>query len=311
MRRGILYDRRGMESTAPAVEKHSWPAAFALVAVTVVWGTTFIVNAEVLGREPPLAYVAARFVLAALILNAATVSRGVTPRLWRDSLGMGVLLALGMGAQIVGQTETSASKTAFITGLSVVLTPVVALFRTRRAPGLAVLAGVALATGGFALLSWPTDGGGINRGDLMVLACAIFFAIYFVENEIRSPRHDAPLYTARQMIAAAATLAAASLFLRLLRPALAITRLEARPFSLDRGFIVAVAYMTLFATIGTFTVQNWAQARISATRAAIVFALEPVWAAIFAAIVLGERLGARGYAGGALVVGGIVVSEIR
>ncbi|HET9795796.1 MAG TPA: DMT family transporter [Thermoanaerobaculia bacterium] len=298
-----------MESAVSA-DKHSWPAALALVAVTVVWGTTFIVNAEVLGREPPLGYVACRFVFAALILNLAVIGRRRTPRVWRDGIGMGVLLALGMGAQIVGQTETSASKTAFITGLSVVLTPVVALFRTRRAPGAAVLAGVALATGGFALLSWPSDGGGVNRGDLMVLVCAVLFAIYFVENEVRSPRHDAFVYTARQMIAASVTLAAASLWLKLARPPLAAAAFEAKPFALDRGFLIAIAYMTLFATVGTFTVQNWAQARLTATRAAIIFALEPVWAAIFAAVILSEHLGFRGYAGGALVIAGIVVSEL-
>jgi len=297
-------------SAGRAADKHSARAAWALVLVTLVWGTTFIVNAEVLGREPPLAYVATRFVLAALILNAAALGRPGTRGIWRDSLGMGVLLALGMGAQIVGQTETSASKTAFITGLSVVLTPVVGLFRTRRLPGPAVLAGVALATGGFALLSWPAGGGGVNRGDLMVFACAVFFAIYFVENEQRSPRHDPLLYTARQMIAAAAALAGASLALRLARPGLAITALELRAFSLDRGFLAAVGYMTLFATVGTFTVQNWAQARLSATRAAVIFALEPVWAALFAAAILSERMGVRGYAGGALVIAGIVVSEI-
>jgi drug/metabolite transporter (DMT)-like permease len=297
-------------SAGRAADKHSARAAWALVLVTLVWGTTFIVNAEVLGREPPLAYVAARFVLAALILNGAALGRTGTRGIWRDSLGMGVLLALGMGAQIVGQTETSASKTAFITGLSVVLTPVVGLFRTRRLPGPAVLAGVALATGGFALLSWPAGGGGVNRGDLMVFACAVFFAVYFVENEQRSPRHDPLLYTARQMIAAAATLGGASLFLRYARPSLAIAALEQRTFSLDHRFLVAVGYMTLFATVGTFTVQNWAQARLSATRAAVIFALEPVWAALFAAAILSERMGVRGYAGGALVIAGIVVSEI-
>jgi len=299
-----------MTSDAAAVEKHSWPAVFVLVAVTIVWGTTFIVNAEVLGREPPLAYVAARFMLAALVLNAFALRRPASPGVWRDGIGMGALLALGMGAQIVGQTETSASKTAFITGLSVVLTPVVAYFRTRRRIGFAVLAGVVLATAGFALLSWPSGGGAVNRGDLMVLACAVFFAVYFVENEIRSPRHDPLVYTARQMIAAAATLAIASLVVRGL-PALAVSRFESRAFALDRGFVEAVVYMTLFATIGTFTAQNWAQARLSATRAAIIFALEPVWAALFAAAILSERLGVRGCVGGALVIAGILVSEIR
>ena len=300
-----------METAAGFADKHSWPAALALVAVTVVWGTTFIVNAEVLRREPPLGYVASRFVLAAIVLNVLTIGRRQSPGLWRDGIGMGVLLALGMGAQIVGQTETSASKTAFITGLSVVLTPVVALFRTRRAPSMPVLGGVALASGGFALLSWPENGGGVNRGDLMVLACAVLFAVYFVENEIRSPRHDAFVYTARQMIAASATLVAASLLLKILRPPLAAAAFEAKPFVLDRGFLIAVGYMTLFATIGTFSVQNWAQARLTATRAAIIFALEPVWAAIFAAFILGERMGMRGYVGGALVIAGIVASELK
>ena len=306
MRSPILYDRPRVES-----ERRSWPAALALVAVTVIWGTTFIVNAEVLGREPPIAYVAIRFVLAAILLNVAAMGRPATRRLWSDGAGMGILLALGMGTQIAGQTETSASKTAFITGLSVVLTPVVGVFRTKRLPGLASLAGVALATGGFALLSWPSGGGGVNRGDLLVLACAILFAIYFVENEQRSPRHDALAYTARQMIFAAGTLLAASAVFRIFRPAMALTGFEARPLSFDRGFTIAVAYMTLFATIATFTTQNWAQARISATKAAIIFALEPVWAAIFAAVILSERLGPRGYWGGALVIAGIVVSEIR
>jgi len=298
------------DSGSGAAEKHSWPAAWALVGVTLVWGTTFVVNANVLGREPPLAYLAARFAMAAVILLVATLGRQPTPGLWRDSAGMGVLLALGMGAQIIGQTETSASKTAFITGLSVVLTPLVGLVLTRRLPSRSSAAGVVLATAGFALLSWPSGGGGVNRGDLMVLACAVFFAVYIFENASLSPRHDALLYTARQMIFSAAALGAGSAWLRLAAPRLAITAFEARPLSFDRAFVIAIAYMTLFATILTFAVQNWAQARISATKAAIIFALEPVWAAIFAAILLGERLGVRGYGGGALVIAGIIVSEL-
>jgi len=103
---------------------------------------------------------------------------------------------------------------------------------------------------------------------------------------------------------------AASLWLRWARPHLALTRFEMRPLAFDRGFVIAVLYMTLFATVLTFSVQNWAQAKISATKAAIIFALEPVCAAIFAAAILSERLGIRGYAGGGLVIAGIVVSEM-
>jgi drug/metabolite transporter (DMT)-like permease len=291
----------------------NWSAEIGLILVTVVWGTTFIVNAETIGREPPLAYITLRFAIAAVLLAASSAisRRPKSPRLISDSLLMGGLLAFGMASQIVGQTETSASKTAFITGLSVVLTPFFALYRTRKLPRPGNLLGVAFASAGFFLLSWPAGGGAVNRGDLMVLACAVFFAFYIVENAERAPRHDTLLFTTVQIAVCAAIMAAMSVWLRAARPALAIMPIEARPLLFDRSFILAVAYMATFATIGTFAVQTWAQTKMSATHAAILFALEPVWTAIFAAFVLSERLCARALTGGALVIAGIVVSEVR
>lgn len=290
-----------------------WGAEIGLILVTVVWGTTFIVNAETIGREPPLAYITLRFGIAAALLCAAALFSGRrrTSRLASDSLLLGVLLALGMASQIVGQTETSASKTAFITGLSVVLTPFFAVLRTRSLPRFGNLFGVTLAAAGFFFLAWPRNGGPINRGDLMVLACAVFFAVYIVENAERAPRHNPLVFTAVQITVATAGMGLLSLWLRAARPALAITAFEARPLVFDRDFVIAVAYMATFATIGTFAVQTWAQTKMSATHAAIIFALEPVWTAIFAAIVLSERLSRRAFLGGALVIAGIVVSEIR
>lgn len=290
-----------------------WGAEIGLILVTVIWGTTFIVNAKTIGREPPIAYLGLRFALATVLLFAAALVRrdARTPRLIADSVLMGVLLALGMTAQIVGQTETSASKTAFITGLSVVLTPFFALYRTRRLPAAGNLIGFVLASGGFLLLSWPSNGGGINRGDWMVLACAVFFAVYIVENAERAPRHPPLLFTAAQIAICTAAMGAMSAGLRLARPALAITPVEARPILFDRDFLIAVAYMGTFATVGTFGVQTWAQTKMSATHAAILFALEPVWTAIFAAVLLSERLSTRALLGGGLVIAGIVASEIR
>ena len=290
-----------------------WGAEIGLILVTVVWGTTFIVNAKTIGREPPIAFLALRFGLATVLLFAAALARrsARTPRLLSDSCLMGVILALGMASQIVGQTETSASKTAFITGLSVVLTPFFALYRTRRLPGTGNLIGFLLASAGFLLLTWPADGGGINRGDWMVLACAVFFAVYIVENAERAPRHHPLLFTAVQIAICTAALGVMTAALRLARPALAITPVESRPILFDRDFLVAVAYMGTFATVGTFGVQTWAQTKMSATHAAILFALEPVWTAIFAAILLAERLPGRSLLGGGLVIAGIVASEIR
>jgi drug/metabolite transporter (DMT)-like permease len=279
--------------------------------VTMIWGSTFIVNAKVIPREPPLAYLALRFGLAAVILFAAAIRRARSARLLSDSLLLGILLALGMATQIIGQTETTASKTAFITGLSVTLTPIVGIFRTRRSPGISNVAGVLLASAGFFLLSWPEHGGSINRGDMMVFLCAVCFAFYIVENGERTSRHDVLLFSAWQMLVVTIVIGGMSFFLRHAGASLAIAPFERRGFLWDHDFVIALAYMATFATIGTFVTQIWAQRRMSATHAAIIFALEPVWAAIFAAILLAERLRPRDIAGGTLVLAGIVVSEIR
>ncbi|MGH9442756.1 MAG: DMT family transporter [Thermoanaerobaculia bacterium] len=292
-------------------EKSSWKADLALCGITLIWGSTFIVNAKVIGREPPIAYLAVRFSIAAALLLAACVGRKSTPFLLKDSFLLGILLAAGMAFQIAGQTETTASKTAFITGLSVVLTPFFATFRTGRGPGMSNLVGVLLATAGFSLLSWPTGGGILNRGDLMVLACAVAFAIYIVENAERAPRHATLPLTAVQLAVASAALWMISFWLKVGKPSLAIAAHEAKPMAFDPGFLAAITYMALFATLLTFLVTTWAQTKMSATHAALIYALEPVWTAIFAAIVLSERLGARGFAGGALVIAGIVVSELK
>lgn len=296
-------------SAAP--EKSSWKADLALVGITLIWGSTFIVNAKVIGREPPISYLAVRFSIAALVLLVASARQVRTPSIVRDSVFLGVVLTLGMAFQIAGQTETSASKTAFITGLSVVLTPFFAIFRTRRGPGIANLLGVLLATAGFFLLSWPSGGGHVNRGDVLVFVCALMFAVYIVENAQRAPRHPTLRFTAFQLTAAAATLWILSFWLRVGRPPLAIVAFEARPMLFDRPFIAAISYMTVFATLITFIVTTWAQTKMSATHAAVIYALEPFWTAIFAALILGERLGVRGLAGGALVIAGIVVSEMK
>jgi drug/metabolite transporter (DMT)-like permease len=292
-------------------ESRSLAADLALAAITLVWGSTFIVNARVIVYEPPFAYLAFRFSIGALFLLFLARSKPRTPAIHSDAILLGVILGAGMAFQVAGQTVTSASKAAFITGLSVPLTPVVAYYRTRRTPGSANLAGIVLAAVGFGLLSWPTGGGPINRGDLLVLGCALAWALYIVENADRSQRHSPLLFSALQVGCASVTLGVFTFFFRLLRPNVPFTSFEIRPLVFDRDFWIAVAYMTVFATLISFTVQTWAQTKMSATHAALIFALEPVWAAILAAIFLAERLGTRGFLGGGLVVLGIVVSELK
>ncbi len=283
-----------------------------LAAVTVVWGSSFIVVKDVVRDSPPIAFLFWRFLLAAVLILPLALRRGGTPRLLRDGLAVGLLLAVGMAFQVVGQTETTASKAAFLTGLSVVLTPFAAYLRTRRLPSLENGAGIALASLGFFLLTFPRGAAVFDRGDLFVTACGIVFAFYVVELGERTAAHDSLRFAGVQLAVVALAAGALSLLLRMpLFSGLHAAALEARPLAWRGTFLRGVLYLGSIGTVGTFFGQAWAQKHMSATHAAIIFALEPVVAALLAAWLLEERLGPRGLLGGALVLAGIVASETR
>ena len=281
-----------------------------LAGVTAIWGTTFVVNRLVLESAPPLLYLTLRFALAAAVLALLARGRAVTPGLRRDGALVGVFLGLSIACQVVGQLFTSASKTAFITGLSVPLVPVVSFLATRKIPSRSNIAGLLLAATGFSVFSWPTGARGLEPGDFLVLTTAVIYSwiIFFVGES--APRHDTRRYAAGQILYAALTVGAARL---LLTPFLAkggtFFAAEARPLPATGGFLLAVLWMTLVATVVCFIAQTWAQARMPAVHAAILFALEPVWTALFAWVVLGERMTRRDWAGAGLILLGIVVSE--
>jgi drug/metabolite transporter (DMT)-like permease len=278
----------------------------ALLLVTVVWGSSFVVVKNVVAESPPLAFVFFRFLLATLVCLLIARKRPRTPGLARDGLVIGGLLAAGMILQVLGQTETSASKAAFLTGLSVVLTPFAAFARTRSLPSLENAIGIALAGVGFVFLTLPQSGGPINRGDVLVFGCGVVFAFYIVEVALRAGRHDAGWLTVWQLAVVTVIAGILSAAFRV-----AGAGVELQPLVWERAFLVSVLYLGTIGTVGTFLTQTWAQRHMSATHAAILFALEPVWAALLAAWLLGERMGTTGFWGGALVLAGIVVSEMR
>ena len=278
----------------------------ALVMITFVWGSSFVVVKNVLAETPPLAFVFFRFLIATAVCLPLAWKRPRTPGLLRDGAIIGGLLAAGMIFQVLGQVETSASKAAFLTGLSVVLTPFAAFLRTRRLPSLENGIGIALAGLGFVLLTLPRGNEPFNRGDVLVFACGVVFAFYIVEMALRAGRHDASRLTVVQL----AVVAAAAGILAVLFRAAGVG-VEARPVGWEGTFLRGVLYLATIGTVGTFFTQTWAQRHMSATHAAIIFALEPVWAALLAAWLLGERLESVGYWGAALVLAGIVVSETR
>jgi drug/metabolite transporter (DMT)-like permease len=293
-----------IEKTEPASARLRADAA--LLLVTMVWGSSFIIVKNVVRDSPPLAFLFFRFAVATAVCGALALRRPRSPGLLRDGAIIGLLLAGGMTCQVLGQLETTASKAAFLTGLSVVFTPFAAFARTRRLPSLENAVGITLAGLGFLLLTFPGGAGPINRGDVLIFVCAVIFAFYIVEISLRTRSHNALWLTTVQL---GVVMVCAALLGAAFRAAGA--GFELRPLVWEGTFLRSVLYLGTIGTVGTFVTQTWAQGHMSATHAAIIFALEPVWAALLAAWLLEERMGVSGWWGGGLVLAGIVVSELR
>jgi drug/metabolite transporter (DMT)-like permease len=269
-------------------------ALLALVVVTAVWGVTFVQVKDALELYPLFAFLAVRFAIASVALAPVAA-----PRLrragWKPATLLGGLLALGYALQTAGLDRTSVSSTGFITGLYVVFTPLFAyaLFRIKVAR--VVVLGVGLSLVGLALLAGV--GVGQPGGDALVLAGAAAFSLQIALMERYAPRYDAVAFTFIEMLAA---------FVGFAVIAVALGQVE-----VPHGWTVwgALIVTGVFASALGFLVQTWAQRQLSAARTALAFAMEPVWTAIFGFWLAGDRLGAVGWTGAALIMAGIVVAE--
>jgi drug/metabolite transporter (DMT)-like permease len=271
------------------------PALLVLLAVTAVWGVTFVQVKDAVAIYPLFAFLALRFAIATLVLAPfARFSR--LPRRGNAAAALlGALLAAGYALQTAGLERTTVSSAGFVTGMYVVLTPVIAFAAFRLRVPAAAWAGVAVATGGLALLSGIHAGS--PAGDLLVLGGAAVYALQIVLMERYAPRYDPLAFTAVELGAA---------FGLLLVVALARGEL-----SVPHGATVwgALLVTGIFASALAFLAQTWAQRRTSATRTALVFAAEPVFAALFGYTLAGDRLGRAGWLGCAVIMGGIVLAE--
>jgi drug/metabolite transporter (DMT)-like permease len=273
------------------------PALLALIAVTAVWGVTFVQVKDAVALYPLFAFLALRFAIAALVLAAPAAGRIRTlgrPG-WLAGAALGLLLALGYALQTAGLERTTVSSAGFITGLYVVFTPLLALALFRTRVGGAVWVGVALAVVGLAMLSGV--GAGDPVGDLLVLLGSAAYSVQIVLMERYAPRYDPVAFTQVEMLAAFTGFAVV---------AVALGQVEVPHGRTVWGALLVTG---IFASALAFLVQTWAQRRTSATRTALAFAMEPVFAGFFGFWLAGDRLGAIGWGGCALIMAGIVVAE--
>jgi drug/metabolite transporter (DMT)-like permease len=272
-------------------------AVGALVLVTAVWGLTFVQVKDAVALYPLFAFLAVRFAIASLVLAvpAARRVRSLGRPGWTAGVALGLLLAAGYALQTAGLQRTTVSSAGFITGLYVVFTPLLGLLLFRTRVGAAVWFGVGLSVLGLALLSGV--GAGDAAGDALVLAGSAAYSLQIVLMERYAPRYDPVAFTQAEMLAA---------FGGFTVVAVALGQIE-----LPRGWTVWSALLVtgIFASALGFLIQTWAQQRTSATRTALAFAMEPVFAGIFGFWLAGDRLGAVGWSGCALIMAGIVVAE--
>jgi drug/metabolite transporter (DMT)-like permease len=269
----------------------------ALIFVTAVWGVTFVQVKDAVAIYPLFAFLAVRFAIASatLAFPAAKRVRGLGRSGVVGGAFLGLLLAAGYALQTAGLERTTVSSTGFITGMYVVLTPLIALLLYRSRIGLAAWGGVVLATAGLAMISGIHAGS--VTGDLLVLAAAAVYSLQIVLMERYAPRHDALAFTFVEMAAAFA--------------GLFVVAVALGDLSVPRGWTVwgALVVTGVFASALGFLVQTWAQRRTSATRTALAFTMEPVWTALFGFTLAGDRLGALGWGGSAAIMAGIVLAE--
>ncbi|MCR9141189.1 MAG: DMT family transporter [bacterium] len=281
---------------------HRFRADFFLLMCTVLWGGTFLAIKLVIDTTPPMFLVAVRFSLAALIY--LLVFHRAIARASRRDVRRGIVLGLfllgGFGLQTLGLQYTSIARSAFITQLIVLFTPALQWLLFRRLPRPATLAGIAIVLVGMYFLTSPGGEAQLNRGDWLTLGCAISFSLYIVFVDRYGTRENAAALSFDQTLFVAA-------FAWLIAVGFEFPQFPDSPrLDLFLGLL-------FLAPFGTNLVVYWQtrwQPETTPARAAVIFAMEPVFATTFAVLFAQEVLPARAALGAAIIFAGMLVSEL-
>lgn len=283
-----------------------------MLFVVAVWGSTFVLIKSALADATPAAFNLVRMSLAFAVLGVAyhRVWRSIRP--WHIASGaiVGLCLATGYQFQTIGLVRTTPSKSAFITGLVVVLVPLLSSLPGLRTPGARAprwnaFIGAGLGFIGIVLLTAPAAGASllpdfssINLGDLLTLGCAVGFAFHCIALSHFSPKIGFQPLALLQIGWCAVFMAISLPFLE--HPHIAWTP----------RLLIALGVAAVLATAAAFSIQSWAQSILPPTHTALILTLEPVFAWITSYVVLGERLGLRAASGALLILTGIALTEL-
>ena len=278
----------------PAAARQRRLAIAALVGAAFIFGTTFTTVKRATEDASPMPFIAVRFLVGALVLMPLAVRRPRTAGVGRAGVLAGLALSVGYIAQTIGLQYTDESTSAFITYMLVVFVPLIVAVLTRTWPTSTAIVGVSIAAVGLFLLSYAGGRVGVGRGESLTLLCALGFASHIVVLDRYAGRQDVLWLNVVQLATVAGLCLVPGLF--------------SGGYGFPLSAWLAAAYLGVAASAVAFVLQTWAQGHIEPTRASLLLILEPVFAAIFSAL-LGNALGARGIAGAACIFVGILVVE--
>jgi drug/metabolite transporter (DMT)-like permease len=273
-------------------------ALLAMVGITAIWGWTFLIVQDAVSRMPVMDFLAVRFIIASVVMLAIrpVCLRGINRKGYARGIILGGALAVGYILQTFGLQHTSATVSGFITGMFMVLTPILSWVILRRKTSRAAWLAVGIATIGLALLS--LRGWSVGWGELLTLGCAFFFALHILGLGEWSSRNNTYGLAWLQITTVAV-----------------IALLASSPggFTLPPDGVVwmAVFITSILATAAAFYVQTWAQSLISPTRAGVVMTMEPVFAGLFGVMLGGDELSVRIILGAGCVLAAMLLSGLQ
>jgi len=259
-----------------------------------------------------MAFIAIRFIIAAIILLPFILQKKFDKKTLYAGILLGFLLFMGFATQTVGLKFTTATKSGFLTGTAVIMVPLLQVIIEKRPPTKGVIIGTILvmigisflSSGGNSIFSLFEDLGiNFNIGDLLTIICAFFFALYIIYLDVETTRYD---FWALLFLQIITTAFLSILFLGFFSSA----NLEPFKFDLTSNLISAILYTSIFATLITTALQTKFQKNVTPAKAGIIFSFEPIFAAIFAFFILGEKITNFGYLGAALIMTGLIISEL-
>ncbi|MFN8076295.1 MAG: DMT family transporter [Kineosporiaceae bacterium] len=276
-------------------------ATASLVAVTAVWGSTFPIITSAVRRMPAADFLAVRFGLAAVLLTVLLwrQARATSARGRATGLLLGTVYGGGQLLQTTGMATSSPSVAGFLTGIYVVLTPMLAWLLLRHRIGTSTWLAVALSSAGLGVLGYEPSGGGVHfgTGELLVLTSALLYALHIVGLGAWARAEEVMGLAVWQMVAIAAVCLIGAL----------PSGVQTPP---DAGAWGTAIYTAAVAGAGALLVQTWAQSHLDPSRAALVMTLEPVFATAFAVTLGDDRLTGVLVLGGVLILGAMVLVEV-